>query len=309
MIKKRTLGRTGLELSEIGFGCASYWGKKSFNEKRAIRLVEIATEKGVNFFDTGYSYSAGNAEIRLGKALKLLPNKEKIIISSKAGTRITKSGRYITDLDPNWVKKSIDLSLTNIGIDHLPLFQLHGPSVKDLENQELLKLISDLKTSGKVGFLGVNTYESDVIEKILDLDIFDFVMIDYNVLMQHREPVIDRLYKKGIGVMAGSALANSLFSNRVFKIKGVKDLWYLARALKNHRGALLRGRSLHFINNLPGISGSQAALSYVLNNQQVTTAVFGSTTKKHVIENLESGGIELPKELIKRIQRSASKCA
>ncbi len=306
-MKKRILGRTGLKLSEIGFGCASYWGKKSFNEKQAIRLVEIAAEKGVNFFDTGYSYSAGNAEIRLGKALKLLPNKKDIIISSKAGTRITKSGKYITDLDPSWIRKSIDLSLTNIGIDHLPLFQLHGPSVKDLENQELLKLIADFKSSGKVGFLGVNTYETDVIEKILSLDIFDFVMIDYNVLMLHREPVIDRLYNKGIGVMAGSALANSLFSNRVFKIKGAKDLWYLARALKNHRGALLRGRSLHFLNNIPDITGSQAALSYVLNNQQVTTAVFGSTTEKHVIENLLSSDIKLSEEIIKRIQHTALK--
>ena len=299
---KRILGRTNLELSEIGFGCASYWGKASFNESEAIRLVEIAVEKGVNFLDTGFSYSAGNAELRLAKALRKIKNSQDLIISSKAGTRITSTGRYVTDINPAWINESLDLTLDNIGLDHLPLFQLHGPSVKDLENEELLQLLLDMKSSGRVGFVGVNTYERDVIEKILSLDVFDFVMIDYNILMQHREPVISRFVEKGIGVMAGSALANSLYSNRVFNIRGVKDLWYLARALKNHRGALLKGRSFRFINDLPDLTGSQVALAYVLENTEVTTAVFGTTTEKHLLENLDSANIQLPRELLEQIR-------
>ncbi len=302
MINKRVLGRTNLKLSEIGLGCASYWGKASFNESAAIRLVEVAVEKGVNFLDTGFSYSAGNAELRLAKALRKIENSQDLIISSKAGTRITSAGRYITDLNPVWISESLDLTLDNIGLDHLPLFQLHGPSVKDLEDEDLLQLLLDMKSSGKVGFVGVNTYESDVIEKILSLDVFDFVMIDYNILMQYREPVISRFVEKGIGVMAGSALANSLYSNRVFNIRGMKDLWYLARALKNHRGALLKGRSFRFINDLPHSTGSQVALAYVLENTEVTTAVFGTTTEKHLLENLDSANMPLPRELVERIR-------
>ncbi|HEX2814885.1 MAG TPA: aldo/keto reductase, partial [Phenylobacterium sp.] len=66
----RPLGRTGLSISEIGFGAASWWGKRQFNEIRAARLVDAAIAGGVTFFDTGSSYSGGNAEPRLGRVLK-----------------------------------------------------------------------------------------------------------------------------------------------------------------------------------------------------------------------------------------------
>ncbi len=58
----RRLGRTGLRVSEIGLGCASFWGKRIFNKADAIRLVHAAVVHGVTFFDTGPSYSGGNAE-------------------------------------------------------------------------------------------------------------------------------------------------------------------------------------------------------------------------------------------------------
>ena len=104
-------------------------------------------------------------------------------------------------------------------------------------------------------------------------------MLDYNILAQDREPMIDKLYAKGIGVIAGAALADSLYSNRIFQIRGVKDLWYLARALKNFRGKLIKGRSFQFVNNIPNMTGAQIAIAYVLKNQKISSAIFGTTVK------------------------------
>jgi aryl-alcohol dehydrogenase-like predicted oxidoreductase len=84
----RRLGRTGLRISEIGLGCASFWGKKIFSETDAVRLVHTAADNGVTFFDTGSSYSGGNAEPRLGRALAGLKNKNDLIVATKAGTRL-----------------------------------------------------------------------------------------------------------------------------------------------------------------------------------------------------------------------------
>ena len=127
-------------------------------------------------------------------------------------------------------------------------------------------------------------------------------MLDYNILAQDREPMIDKLHNKGIGVIAGAALADSLYSNRIFQIRGVKDLWYLARALKNFRGKLIKGRSFQFVNNVPNMTGAQIAIAYVLKNQKISSAIFGTTSEDHLLENLKGMEITLPEELVQRIK-------
>lgn len=299
---KRTLGSTNMQISEIGLGCASYWGKKIFSEIQAIKVVHTALDKGVNFLDTGHSYSDGNAEHRLGKALRTVVNKNDLCISSKAGTRINTNGRLYKDFSPQWVEESCHLSIKNIGLDHLPLFQLHGPAISDL-NDELLDKLLSLKQEGTIGAIGINTFDDDVIEHIIDLKVFDFIMLDYNILTQHREAIIDRLYDKGIGVIAGAALADSLYSNRIFKIRGLKDLWYLARALKNFRDKLVKGRQFQFVNHIENMTGAQIAIAYVLNNPKISTSVFGTTSAAHLLENLKGQDIALPNELMERIKQ------
>jgi aryl-alcohol dehydrogenase-like predicted oxidoreductase len=217
-----------MEISKIGLGCASYWGKKIFSERQAIKIVHTALNNGVTFLDTGHSYSNGNAELRLGRALRNVSNKNDLCISSKAGTRIAGNGRLYKDFSSDWVEESCHLSIKNLGLDHLPLFQLHGPAISDLTDELLNKLLQ-LKRAGTIGAIGINTFDDDVIEKLIELKVFDFVMLDYNILTQCREPMIDKLYDNGIGVIAGAALADSLYSNRIFQIRGLKDVWYLLR--------------------------------------------------------------------------------
>ena len=89
-MEKRVLGNTGIALSKIGLGCASQWGMDSFNEATAIRIFEGALHSGVNLFDTGHNYSGGNAELRLGKAIRSVGVQRKdLVLSSKCGTRQT----------------------------------------------------------------------------------------------------------------------------------------------------------------------------------------------------------------------------
>src|SRR3954454_9957096 len=84
----RTLGKTNLRVSEIGLGCASFWGKRVFEEAEAIRIVHCAVDRGVTFFDTGASYCGGNAEPRLGRALAGLKNRHELVVATKAGSCI-----------------------------------------------------------------------------------------------------------------------------------------------------------------------------------------------------------------------------
>src|SRR5947207_14403324 len=123
----RPLGRTGLTISEIGFGCASWWGKPAFPEREALGLAHAAIEAGVTVFDTAASYSAGEAEPRLGRALKGR-DVSSLVIATKAGTFHAGGGRIGRDFSPAAIVASAERSLRNLGLEILPLPQLHGPA-------------------------------------------------------------------------------------------------------------------------------------------------------------------------------------
>lgn len=300
-MEKRKLGNTDIYLTELGYGCASLWGKTVISDEDAENLFMEAYEHGIRFFDTGYSY--GMAERRLGKCLRHLGfnARKDIVISTKCGTRRSKRGKYYHDWSTGWLWQSVKISLKRLGTDYIDLLQVHGPAVEEI-TVEMLEFLQKLKKKGIVKATGINTFDTDVIEWVAQNRAFDFVMLDYNILRQDREDVIDLLCGNGIGVIAGAPLAQSLYSNRVYKVKGIKDLWYLLRALKNFRGHMVEGRNYQFMNEMECCSGSQLALRYVLDNPNVASAVFGSVTPGHIAENIGAADISMPDEIRRKIK-------
>jgi len=301
----RTLGRTELKISEIGLGCASFWGHTLFDETEAVRLVHEAAAQGVTFFDTGASYSGGNAEPRLGRALAAMSSKNDLIISTKAGTRIGRMGRLYKDFSPAWITQSVENSLGRLGLESLPLLHLHGPKICHLTDA-LLKTLEQLRAAGKVRHFSVNSFDEPVIEHLLTLPIFEAVMIDYNILRPEREPLLEKLAANGMGILAGMAMAGRYYSPSLFKVRLVRDAWYLLRALKNHRTDIMRGRAFHFIENEPSFTGGQIALGFVLANPLVSCAVFGTTRLANLKEALAVCDTPLPADLLARL-RAAQK--
>lgn len=305
-MKKRKLGNTDIYITELGYGCASLWGKKTISDEDAEKLFMSAYNKGIRFFDTGYSY--GIAEQRLGQCLKHLglSARKDIIISTKCGTRKNKYGKYYHDWSSDWLKRSVQISMKRIGVDYIDLLHVHGPSIDEI-TPDMLGVLDKLKCTGVVKAIGINTFDTNVIEWIAKNKLFDFVMLDYNILRQDREEVIDMLFENGIGVIAGAPLAQSLYSNRIYKIRNIIDIWYFLRALKNFRGHMMEGRKYHFINNVDGYNGNQLALRYVLDNPKVTAAVFGSVSVEHLINNIGAVDIEMPKEIRIKIKTLGNK--
>src|SRR3978361_1140145 len=125
----RSLGKTGLRVSEIGFGCARHWGMKVFDEAAAIGLVHAAIDHGVTFFDTGASYSGGNAEPRLGRAISGLRNKHDLVIATKVGSITDERGKWREYFSPVGARRTVEASLGRLGLDAIPLLHLHGPEI------------------------------------------------------------------------------------------------------------------------------------------------------------------------------------
>jgi aryl-alcohol dehydrogenase-like predicted oxidoreductase len=200
----RLLGTTGLRVSEIGLGCAGYWGKKIFDEAEAVRLVHVAVDHGLTFFDTGPSYSGGNAEPRLGRALAGIKNKNDLVVATKAGTRISAHGKLYKEWSASGVRSSVEESIVQLKLDVLPMLQLHGPAINDLTD-DLLETLTRLKDEGKIRHLSVNSHDTDVIEYVMTLPQFGAVMIDYNILRPEREVILKKLGTQGVGVLAASS--------------------------------------------------------------------------------------------------------
>jgi aryl-alcohol dehydrogenase-like predicted oxidoreductase len=300
----RRLGRTGLRVSEIGLGCASFWGKQIFSESEAIRLVHAAADRGVTFFDTGSSYSGGNAEPRLGRALAGLKNKGDLVIATKAGTRLGSWGRAYKDWSPASVRLSVEESLRRLGLDAIPLLQLHGPQIADL-TPDLLETLERLKRDGKFRYLSVNSFDMNVIAHVMTLPHFEAVMIDYNILRPERAAIIQELAARGLGILAGHALAGGLYSRRFYGSGSMRDFWYAARAWKNHRADLTRSRNFRFLNDEENWTAGEIALAWVLRNPDISCAVFGTTRLRHLLSILNASGRTLDEGLSTRIERAA----
>lgn len=299
-MRYRPLGSTGLTVSEVGFGCASYWGKPAFAEARAISLVDAAIELGVTFFDTGASYSGGAAEARLGRALKG-KDVSRLVIGTKVSAYGQTPGAGPRDFSAQAVRRSAEGSLRALGLDVLPLLQLHGPAISELTD-ELLAGLAELKAHGLVKALGVNSFDPQVIEHVIALAALDVVMIDYNVLRPERAPLIAKAAQAGKGVLAGMPLAMGHTGLKIARLKGPQDLWYAARGLLRHRAEVRRGARFRFLHKLPDMTGSQAALAYVLGDPNLACAVVGTTRLAHLREDVAASGLALPPKVLAQIQ-------
>lgn len=301
----RELGNTGIKLSAIGYGCASIWGGSLIDDSEAMRLFEEAYEQGITYYDTGHSY--GIAEERIGKVLKEsgIVKRENIIISTKFATRIV-NGKQVHDVSPIWIRESVDTSLRRMNLDYVDMLSIHGTRVSDF-NEELFAVINDLKKQGKIRLFGASMGNN--METITYVDkhkCLDYAFIRYNIMEQQLTELVKSISDQGMGVIAGAALSENMFSNRVLKIRNKKDMWYLARMLAHFRGAFKRGRKYKFINHVDGMTGSQAALRWLLDNPCITSAVVGTTNVEHLKENVASIDKVLSQDVKDRIMREGT---
>jgi aryl-alcohol dehydrogenase-like predicted oxidoreductase len=300
-VKYHQLINADFKLSEIGLGCASYWGKKRFSEKQAVSVVHRAIASGINYLDTGHSYSGDNAEIRLGKALASHSTDE-IIVSSKAGSRLGHFGKLYKDFTPEWLERSCEKSLQRLGLERLPIFFLHGPNPQDF-NDEVYATLERLQAAGKIGLSGVNTFDDHIIDLAVKSKQFQCVMLDYNLFAQYRVNTIRQLTEHGMDVMVAGGLGGGFYQKGFSRITSLKKMWYWLRALKNHRAKLSSAKSFDFLNNQNIGSAIQIALAFVLREPTIKSCLIGTTSIKHLDELVKATELELPAQLLKQIKQ------
>src|SRR5258708_27300365 len=185
-MQKRRLGRTGLEVSVLGYGAGAVGGlftkgAAAYEERAAARVIEA----GINYCDTAALYGNGESEKNLGRVLKAL--KADVVV----GTKVRLGAQHRADVGKA-IAQGMEDSLKRMGRDHVDLFQLHNPLVAkdgghqltiDIALNEVAPALDKLRKAGKTRFIGLSGVgETPALLKAIDSQLFDTVQVVYNAL-------------------------------------------------------------------------------------------------------------------------------
>ncbi|MCW5724065.1 MAG: aldo/keto reductase [Maricaulaceae bacterium] len=225
----RLLGRTGAKVSSLGFGVSGPHASPAVSRAATITLVRRAVELGVTAFDTGPSYGDGEAERRLGAALKGL-ERDRLFVITKAGVSSNGgAGRRMRDFSPDGIERSLLDSLGRLGLDQADALMLHGPSPGDL-TPALLDRVDALKARGLLRFTGVCGRGAEL-DAAIDTGRLDLLMAPLNAgLPAAALARFARAKAAGIGVIGIEAMSGARRDVRA--PASLADLWYLARSVK-----------------------------------------------------------------------------
>ena len=157
-MKYDTLGSTGIEVSEVGFGAwvvgTDWWGDRT--REQAIEMVQHAVDQDVTFFDTGDVYGHGDSEELVGEALAEV--RDEVTVSTKVGYDFYNNpqaghGELPKKVTPEWIRTALDRSLDRLGMDHVELLMLHNANVDEV-TPDVLETLDELREEGKVQAIG-----------------------------------------------------------------------------------------------------------------------------------------------------------
>lgn len=308
----RKFGRTNWQLSEVGYGMWGMAGWTESDDLQSSKSLDLAVERGVNFFDTAWGYGEGHSEELLGKLVRRHPNK-KLYTASKIPPKnfqwpAKPEYSFEESYPTSHVMDYTDKTLKNLGLEQIDLMQFHTWDDGWSDREEWQRAIEDLKTTGKVAAMGisVNRWEPENGIKALQTGSLDAVQVIYNIFDQNPEdalfPLCDQM---DIGVIARvpfdeGTLTGNITKETTFPEGDWRDTYFVPENLISsveHADAL---RPL-----IPeGMTMAEMALRFILMNRSVGTIIPGMRKERNVLANTAtSDGSGLSAELHQKLRK------
>lgn len=206
-MKYRVLGKTGLKISQMGFGGIPI---QRIDAKGTKELINKLIEADVNYIDTARGYTV--SEEYLGFALEGV--RDKFVLATKSMAR-TKEG----------MAADVDMSLQKLRTSYIDLYQIHNPSLADLQRVQepdgALAALFEAREAGKIGHIGVTLHSLEAFETAVELDWVETVMFPYNIVETQGEELIKKCAEKGIGFIVMKPLAGGAIDNATLAMRFV----------------------------------------------------------------------------------------
>jgi aryl-alcohol dehydrogenase-like predicted oxidoreductase len=308
-LKKRTLGRSGLEVSALGLGCmgmSEFYGPR--DEAESLATIHAALDAGVNLLDTADAYGPFTNEELVGRAIRgrrdevVLATKFAIVRTPGSATR-TISGR------PEYVRSACDASLRRLGVETIDIYYQHRVD-PDTPIEETVGAMAELVRAGKVRHLGLSEAGPATLRRAQAVHPITALQSEYSLWSRDVEAgVLATCRELGIGLVAYSPLG------RGFLTGGIRRFEDLAEDDWRRRSPRFQGenfaRNLELVQRIEGIATergctpSQLALAWVLAQGEDVVPIFGTKRRTYLAENLAALAIDLDAADLRRLEDAA----
>jgi aryl-alcohol dehydrogenase-like predicted oxidoreductase len=313
-MNERRLGRTGLNVSEIGYGAWGIGGSQwlGAEDQESLKALNRAIDLGVNFIDTALAYGRGHSEQLVGKVVR--ERSERIVVASKIPPK-NQQWPAPSGLDPDevfpaeWVRRCTERSLSNLGMDTLDVMQFHVWSDEWVGRGGWLEEIHALKDEGKIRFFGVSINDNQPANaiKLIETGVVDTVQVVYNVFEQAPE---DELFaaceRSDVGVIARVPFDEGSLTGHIGPDTTFPEGDFRNEYFSGERSLEKVDERVRAILEDLGISREElpeVALRYVLSHQAVSTVIPGMRTVRNVERNAAVGdGAGLPAERVEALK-------
>jgi D-threo-aldose 1-dehydrogenase len=310
-MKTRAL-RTGLQLSEFGFGAAQIGNLyTAVSDEEAERAVDTAWDLGVRYFDTAPHYGLGLSERRLGRALAKYPRDE-FVLSTKVGRILVDSPETAQDMDPDFymvraerrrewdfsrdgILRSIDDSLERTGLGRIDIVYMHDPEQHwESASTTGAQTLADLRGQGVINAFGAGMNESAMLENFVRRCDADVVMCASRFTLLEQGALDDLLpavEEHGVSVVAAAPYNTGLLSRDVVPDSAKYDYGDAPRELVN------RAREIAQICASHGVSLPAAAVQFALRHPSIVSVVAGVRTSAQSTSSIERLTAPIPEAL------------
>jgi aryl-alcohol dehydrogenase-like predicted oxidoreductase len=271
----RTLGRTGLEVTALGYGAMELRGAprgREITPDQAESVLNAVLDSGITFVDTSIDY--GQSEALIGRFIA--GRRPDYILASKCGCLVGAPPAPAGERNPHLFTREniiagVNQSLARMKTDYLDVLQFHAsPSKETLEEHDALQTVLDLKREGKVRFIGMSSTLPDI-EEHIEMGVFDVFQIPYSALQREHEEVISRAARAGAGIVIRGGVARGGPAEDKQRDDALK-LW--DRAGLN--------------DLLDGMTRMEFMLRFTLSHPDLHTTIVGTINPRHLQVNLDA---------------------
>ena len=312
-MKYRTLGDTGVLVSELCFGAMTFGGTDMWanvgktQQDEADRLVGIAIDAGINFFDTANIYSTGISEQILGKSLGT--KRKNVILATKVRGKM---GEGVNDvgLSRVHIMQQVDESLKRLGTEYIDLYQIHGFDILT-PIEETLRALDDLVKSGKVRYIGCSNLTAWQLMKSLwisdknGFNKFKSLQAYYSIVGRDLEREIVPLLKdQKLGLMVWSPLAGGFLSGKYRRNQMPEEY---SRRKEFDFPPINKEKAFNIIDVMAELgkthnaSVAQVALAWLLHQKVVSSVIIGVKNEAQLKDNLKSTEITFTEDGLRKL--------
>ena len=290
----RKLGKTGLVVSEIGFGSWAISGKAygKTDDTESIKTLNEALENGVTFIDTADSYGNGHCEELIGKVLSERKDKD-TIVATKFGWDFYNKDGIRGNLTPEYINFAVDQSLKRLNRDRIDIYQIHSQKPSNIIDNNVFETLEKLKTNGKIRHYGISVHLIKDAHKILNQFEIDTLQIPYNLLNYKKaESLLEDEFINSVGIICREPLASGFLTGKYDIDSKFEKTDHRNGYSPEHLKEIVNYVNKFRFLEIEGRNLTQSSINFCLQSKKIGVVIPGIKNRTQLFENLESTNYE-----------------